>query len=270
MNRQEILNKYENDEDRLLISRLLDKIEFVEKRNTVECTDFLDLKQKSMLENILKALKYTNYRIYGGYENSERTVIIIYPEKLEEVFENEQYDYNNIIQVIRIILPNEMRGKYNHRDYLGAVIKVGMKREKVGDILVDINGADLIVKKDTIKYLKTSLGELTRFSKSNIEEVDIKQLNVTPQKVELINIIIPSMRADSIVSELIKTSRSKVIEIINSERVFVNCEIVTKNSRILKENDMITVRGKGRFKIKQILNYTKKGNIVLEVEKYIN
>lgn len=269
MNRQEILNKYENEEDRFLVSKFLDKIEFVEKRNSVEYTDFLDIKQRGILEKILKELKYNNYVIYGGYENAERTVIVLYPEKLEEVFEQDKFDYNNILKVIRIKLPNEMRGKYNHRDYLGAIVKIGVKREKVGDILVSLDGADIIATKDMIRYLKSGLSELTRFSKSEFEEVEIENIAVIPIKTEVLNIIIPSMRVDSIVSELIKTSRSKVIEIINAERVFVNCEVATKNSKILKENDVITVRGKGKFKLKQVLNTTKKGNLILEVEKYV-
>lgn len=269
MNRQEILNKYENEEDRLLISKVFDKIEFVQKKNSVENTDFLDMRQRGIVEKILKSISYANYEIYGGYENAERTMLLLYPEKLETVFANCQYDYNNMLQVIRIKLPNELRGKYTHRDYLGAVIKVGVRREKVGDILVSIDGADIIANKEIIEYLKTSLGELTRFSKSIIEILPIQELYIAPTKTEILNIIIPSMRADSIVSELIKTSRSKVIEIINQERVFVNCEVVTKNSKMLKENDNITVRGKGKFKINKILNTTKKGNLVLEVEKYI-
>lgn len=269
MDKQEILNKYENEEDKLLVSKLLDKIEFSQKRNSVEYTDFLDIRQRGLLEKILQNLKYTNYEVYGGYENAERTMIFIYPEKLETVFQNHHFDYGTMLKVIRIKLPNELRGKYNHRDYLGAVIKVGVKREKVGDILVTIDGADMIVSKDMIEYLKQSLSELTRFHKSEFEEMSINDIYIVPQRTEILDIIIPSMRVDSIVSELIKTSRSKVIEIINQERVFVNCEVVTKNSKMIKENDQITVRGKGKFKINQILNTTKKGNLVLEVEKYI-
>lgn len=269
MNRQELLNKYANEDDRLLVSKLLDKIEFVQKKNTIENTDFLDMHQKSTLEKVLKTLNYKNYVIYGGYENSERAVIIIYPEKLEAVFENNNFDYNNIVQTIRIILPNEMRGKYSHRDYLGAIIKVGVKREKVGDILTSIDGADIIVNKEISKYLETSLAELTRFSKSNINIQKIDELNIEPPKTEMLNIIIPSMRMDSIVSEIIKTSRSKAIEIINEDRVFINGELATKNSKILKENDTVTIRGKGRFKIRNILSSTKRGNLILEVEKYI-
>lgn len=269
MNRQEILSKYENEEDRLLVSKLLDKVEFVEKKNSVENTDFLDMHQREVLEKVLKNIKYKNYVIYGGYENAERTMIILYPEKLETVFENNYFDYNNLVQIIRIALPNEMRGKYSHRDYLGAVVKVGIKREKVGDIIVSIDGADIIVTKEMAEYLKASLSELTRFSKSNFTIHSIEKLNVAPPKTEIMNIIIPSMRMDSIVSEIVRTSRSKAMELISSERVFINSEVVTKNSKILKENDMITVRGKGRFKVSKILNSTKKGNLVIEIEKYM-
>lgn len=269
MNKQEILNKYDNEEDKLLVSKVLDKLEFVQKKNSIETTDFLDMHQKTVAEKVLKSQKITNYICYGGYSNAERVMIIIYPEKLEDVFNNNQYDFNNIVRVIRVILSNEMKGKYSHRDYLGAVIKVGLKREKVGDIIVNLDGADLIVSKDISKYIVDSFKELTRFSKSDIYEESIEKLNITEPKTEVLNIIIPSMRMDSIVSELIRTSRSKALEIINAERVFVNSEVITKNSKMLKENDMITVRGKGRFKIIKILNSTKKGNLVLEVEKYV-
>ena len=269
MNKQEILNKYDNEEDKLLVSKVLDKLEFVQKKNSIETTDFLDMHQKTVAEKVLKSQKITNYICYGGYSNAERVMIIIYPEKLDDVFNNNQYDFNNIVRIIRVILPNEMKGKYSHRDYLGAVIKVGLKREKVGDIIVNLDGADLIVSKDISKYIVSSFKELTRFSKSDIYEESIEKLNITEPKTEVLNIIIPSMRMDSIVSELIRTSRSKALEIINAERVFVNSEVITKNSKMLKENDMITVRGKGRFKIIKILNSTKKGNLVLEVEKYV-
>ena len=137
MNKQEILNKYDNEEDKLLVSRVLDKLEFVQKKNSIETTDFLDMHQKTVAEKVLKSQKITNYICYGGYSNAERVMIILYPEKLEDVFNNNQYDFNNIVKVIRVILPNEMKGKYSHRDYLGAVIKVGLKREKVGDIIVE-------------------------------------------------------------------------------------------------------------------------------------
>lgn len=268
MNKQELLNKIENDDDRLLISKLLDKIEFTTKRNSVEYTDFLDMRQRQLLEKTLKDIKFTNYIAYGGYESAERTVLIVYPNKLEEVFLSGNFDFNTIFGVIRIILPNELKRMYSHRDYLGAIIKIGMKREKVGDILTSIDGADLIVLKEAEKYILNGLRELKRFHNSEWEIKDIKDLKIEPPKMQKLKIIIPSMRIDSIVSEVIRTSRAKATEIIKEERVFINHELITKGAKEVKPNDIITVRGKGRFKVNDILSNTKKGNLVLEVDKY--
>lgn len=269
MNRQEILNKITNDDDRLLASKLLDKIEFVNSRNSVEYTEFLDMRQRQLLEKLLKDLKIKNYVAYGAYKTAERTAIIIYPEKLEEVFENENFDYNVVFGVVRIQLPNELKGMYTHRDYLGAIIKIGMKREKVGDIITSKDGAEIIVLKDAEKYIMEGLKELTRFSKADFQSIKIEELIVEEPETQVLNIIIPSMRVDSIVSEAIRTSRAKATAIIKEERIFVNHELITKCSKELKENDIITVRGKGRFKVGKVLNQTKKGNLVLEVEKFI-
>lgn len=269
MNRQEILNKYINDDDRLLVSKLLDKIEFVNKRNSVGHTDFLDMRQRQLLERVMLELKISNYVATGGYKTAERTVLVIYPEKLEEIIKNDQFDYNTIFEVVRINLPNELKGMYSHRDYLGAIIKIGMKREKVGDIITSKDGADLIVLKESEKYIISGLKELTRFSKAIFQSWGIEKLNIEEPKTQLIDIIIPSMRIDSIVSEIIRTSRAKAVTIIKEERVFINHELVTKGAKEVKENDMITVRGKGRFKIGKIINNTRKGNLVLEVEKYV-
>ena len=269
MNKQDILNKLTNEEDKLLVSKLLDKIEFTTRRNKIEYTDFLDMRQRQLLEKVMSEIKYTNYITFGGYKTAERTVIITYPEKLKEIFKEDRFEYSTVMEIIRIVLPNELKGIYSHRNYLGGVIKIGMKREKIGDIITRHEGADLIVLKEASKYILNGLKELIRFSKSEFEEIKIEDLKVEEPKTEKINIIIPSMRIDSIVSEIIRTSRAKATETIKEEKVFVNHELILKGSKEVKTNDIITVRGKGRFKVGEILNNTKKGNLVLEVEKYI-
>ena len=113
------------------------------------------------------------------------------------------------------------------------------------------------------------LKELTRFSKAEFTTVRLSELQVEEPKTETISIIIPSMRIDSIVSEAIRTSRAKATEAIKEEKVFINHELVVKGAKEVKTNDLITVRGKGRFKVGKILNNTKKGNLVLEIEKYV-
>ena len=269
LTRQEVLNKFFNEDDRFLVSKLFDKIDFVLKRNSIQYTDFLDMRQRQLIEKVLHDTKTTNYVAFGGFLNSERTIIVLYPEKLEELFNNKQFSFDSVMSVIRISLPNELKGIYSHRDYLGAIIKIGMKREKVGDIIVSKNGAYIIVLKEAEEYILSGLQELTRFKKAQFELLKLENLNVEEPKTEKISIIIPSMRIDSIVSDVIKTSRAKALELIKEERVFVNHQLIEKGAKEVKQDDIITVRGKGRFKVGSVLSSTKKGNLVVEIEKYI-
>ena len=172
-------------------------------------------------------------------------------------------------KIIRITLSEEERGKYTHRNYLGGIVKLGMKREKVGDILVFDDGADIIVKEETAQVLKNELQTLKRFENAKIEITDILKLRKPQIRTEEINIIVPSLRLDNIVSDLARTSRSKAVQIINQERIFVNGQNETKQSKNLKVNDVITIRGKGRFMIKGIAGTTRSGRTILVIEKYV-
>ncbi len=146
-------------------------------------------------------------------------------------------------------------------------MKLGLKREKIGDILVDEEGADIIVSSEILKFLLNNLTQLTRFQKSKIEEIPLSKLRKVKVEKEESTITVSSMRLDNIVAELANCSRSKANELLMQERVFVNFENITKATKEIKENDKITIRGKGRFEIKEILGNTRKGNIIIKVEK---
>ena len=141
-----ILNKYKKEEEKLILSKILDKISFCETRNQIQVTDFLDLAQKELILKFLKYQNVENYIFFGGKENAERVTVIFYPSKLENLIKENKINFGEWIKVVRITLPNENIGKYNHQNYLGALMKLGIKREKVGDILVDDKGADILIK----------------------------------------------------------------------------------------------------------------------------
>lgn len=256
--------------DKLLISKIEDKIKFCESRNKIENSDFLDESQKQILEKYLRMQKYKNYLFYGGIEEAERNLLVFFPNKLEETIKNNQFDFNVILDVIRIELTNEMYGKYSHRNYLGALMKLGIKREKIGDIIVEESGADIIICKEVTKFLLNSLSELTRFSKSKISQISLQELRKKVIYKEEFTITIPSMRLDNVISELAKCSRNKAAELIFQERVFVNYELITKLSKEVKENSIITIRGNGKFEIREIIGNTRKNRIVLNVAKWDN
>ena len=204
-----------------------------------------------------------------GYEQAERKVLIIYPEKLDGLIKENKIDFSEWIKSLRLTLPTENKGKYEHKIYLGALMKLGIKREKVGDILVEEDGCDIIIHKDILKFLQNNLLQLTRFQKSKIEEIKLENLRRIEIKKEEIKITVSSMRIDNIVAELARCSRNKATELLEQERVFVNFEAITKQTKEIKENDKITIRGKGRFQIRKIFGNTKKGRIVVLVEKWI-
>lgn len=260
-----ILNKYKKEEEKLILSKVIDKISFCETKNKIQVTDFLDLKQKQLVYNFLNSQKFSNYIFCGGFEETERVIVIFYPKKLEDIKQN--INFNEYLKVIRITLPNENKGKYTHQNYLGALMKLGLKREKIGDILVDENGADIIIKEDILKFLIINMPSLTRFQKAKIEEIKLEELRKIIIKKEKITITVSSMRIDNIVAELAKCSRNKANELLEQERVFVNYEVITKTTKQIKENDKITIRGKGRFEVKQIVGNTKKGRIMIGIEK---
>lgn len=263
MNR-EILNEYRNKDEKILLAQILDKAENVDKKNRIEYTDFLDMTQIKLVQNFINRQKIDNYILYGGFEEAERKIFVFYPEKFNAQIVKKNLE--NIVQIIRIELPADLKGKYTHRDFLGGVMKLGVKREKVGDILVDYNGADIIIEKEISKFLLENIKELTRFSKSIITLENINNLRKVEVRKEELEIIVSSLRLDNVIAELARCSRNKALEIINMERVFINFQVETKQ---IKPGNIITIRGKGRFIIKELLGQTKSGRTILKIEKFI-
>ena len=251
----------------LLISKINDKIKFCTTKNKITYTDFLTMPEKVKIEKYLKAIHFHNYFFFGARENADREILIFYPEKLSEdiVMKN----INSIIVGIRITLPNSLKGTFEHRDFLSGIMKLGLVREKIGDILVRDYGADIIVLKENSEYLKNNIILLTRFRKSNIEIIDISEITPLENKFEEFSIIINSMRIDNIVSEITHSSRNKTEEIINQERVTVNYELVEKCSKTIKVSDIIVIKGYGKFIIGDFIRNTSSGKLVINIKKAI-
>lgn len=271
MNKINELSKAQKNEEKLLIAKVIDKVKFCNEKNKFQNTSFLDLAQQITVERTLELKKIKSYELFGGHIESERKMLILYPQQHLDNIENlEDYKksiYNEIMSVIRISLPKEQFDMYEHRTYLGALIKLGIKREKIGDISVKNNGADIIISKEIESYIQNSIKNLTRFQKASIEIVPIEKFEYMKIKKEIFNISVTSMRLDCIVAELARCSRKDANKIIEQERVFVNFKEELISSKKIQPNTYITIRGKGRFKIREINGETRSGRLTLEVEK---
>lgn len=258
------LSKEQKSEEKILIAKAMDKYKFVEARNRFQNTDFLNLAEQMTLDKIIEMRRINNYIYWGGYEDAERKMLVFLPDDFEVDLKNV---YDQCMCILRIDLPKEQYGKYEHKTYLGALMKLGLKREKIGDIIVRHDGADIIITREIEKFLKMNISDLTRFHKANIEIVPIDELKYVEPKKEIVKINVSSMRLDCLVAELARCSRNKAMEYIEQERVFVNFKEEIVGARQVQEDSYITIRGKGRFKILKIVGNTRKGRISVEIEK---
>lgn len=257
--------QYKSDEERFLIAKILDKINICKNRNKIVNTDFLNISEISIIKKLLIEEKITNYFFFGGKENADRSILIFYPEKLNEELVRKNID--NILEIIRIVLPSDI--KYEHKDYLSGIMKLGVKREKFGDIIVFENGADIICLKEISEYLEINLQQLIRFKKAEINLVSINEAKNAKTQFEEFSIIVSSLRLDNFVSEIAKCSRTKAIEIIEEMRVYVNSNLQEKPSKKLVEGDIINIRGKGKFIFDSIERQTRSEKNVINMRKYI-
>ena len=261
---KEYKEKNKKNEEEIMISKVEDKIQFAKSKNKVTYTDFLNITEKSIVEKFLKMQCFKNYFFFGGNENSERGVYIFYPEKLDE--ELVRKNLNDIFSVIRI--RNSKVEEYEHRVYLSALMKLGIKREKIGDIVVEDDGADIVIFKENAIYIENGLKSLTRFRHSEIDVIKIEELKNKEVEFENITIIVSSIRLDCFVSELAKCSRNHAEEYIEIGKVFVNSIQELKASKKIIIGDIITIRGRGKYIFDGIEKETAKNRFVVKIRKY--
>ena len=232
-------------------------ITLAEKRGAVY-SSFLNAHECSTAMEEFKRLHFENYCFYGVFENSERQMLCVY----KEYFMPENNDFP-----IKLITFNfRQENKLSHRDFLGALMSLGIKRETIGDIVID-NGIAQIAVSDTVKELIVS--EIRKIGNAGVKyNNNFPGLLIKPENFKEISGTIASMRLDAVAGLALNLSRGKVSGIIKGIGIEVNS--ITKNecSCILNEGDVFSVRGYGKFKLSEISGTTKKGRIHITVLKY--
>lgn len=255
------------ENEKLIIAKLDDKIRNCKTKNKIVNTEFLNLYQKQIIQKRLNELKIKNYIFYGGFEEAESKVLILFPEKLEKEIVEKSLD--NIINAIKVTLPNELKSKYKHGDYLASLMRLGLVRERIGDIIVYEDEAYIIALKENAEYIKNSLKEFTKFKKAEIEIIKLEEINSKLPEMEEIVIHTSSMRLDSVVSEIAKCSRSKADELIKNERVSINCKYEYKSSKQVNVGDVIIVRGSGKYIVNDVRENPKTQRLIIYLKKYV-
>ncbi|MBC7766016.1 MAG: hypothetical protein H7Y41_05975, partial [Hyphomonadaceae bacterium] len=158
-------------------------------------------------------------------------------------------------------------GTLSHRDFLGALLALGIKRERVGDILVGENEAHLFVDQELCTFVLQSLTKVGRENVS-LARIPIGEVLEACKKYVEITATVMSLRLDAVLSVALKMSRTKVVPLIQSERVQVNWQVQDSVSHTLAEGDMLSVKGYGRLQLFKIGGLSKKGRSFITIHRF--
>lgn len=271
-------------EEKILVKKILDKYYLYEKTGNSTHSDFLDPYQQKLMEKVLNTMGIKDYSFFGGYEGAERAVVVfcpmVVPSRVELKSWNDEdhlIDKGNDIPSFywelqelftTLKLAPKQRNTFSHRDYLGSLMGLGIKREKIGDILVEEEFCLIVVLKEIAEFIQYNLTKVGNTT-VDINVVENGELKIFEPRTKEINSTVASLRVDCIASAGFGISRNKIAQLIKSQRMYLNWELVSSPSKMVEGGDTISIKGKGRVVLDDIGKLTKKNRIHVLLKKFI-
>lgn len=261
INKETLVKHIKKKEDYQVVMKALDKAESVLKNHRILCTDFYDPYQITICSHVLNNILDVRFAIVGGHEGAERQVMIIYPE------------YMSMEEIDSPIGALKITGKFNkddlsHRDFLGSILGLGLKREKTGDILVSDGQANVIAFREICEYIRLNLEKVARY-KVDVENISFDEMIKNELEYKLIHTTVAALRLDTVLAAGFGESRSSISKLINNDRVKVNWKVVNEPAYTLSEGDVISFRGKGRIFLESIGGKSKKDRYKVVIKRII-
>lgn len=255
-------------DEQILEKRLLELSRLAYQRNIISYTDFLNLNELHILHSLPKVSLYSGYLTFGGYEEAERQMAAFLPDALSLRGET---DLDSLFgKEICALCIRPLHEKYaeslTHRDYLGALLNLGIDRSKIGDILTGERETYVFVKPKICDFLKNEMTKV-RHTFVRVSDAPLTEFHYEPH-FDIIKGTVSSLRLDSLLALAFSASRSSLTGLIEGGKVFVNGKLITSNSYQIRENDIISVRGLGKFRFSESGNLTRKNRLFVEIKKY--
>lgn len=250
-------------EELMLLKRFKDLANMAWTRECLLFTDFLNLHEQDLFLRSKNELQRIKYFSHGGFESAERKILCFCGDL--SIDNTDNIDFPISCLHIKPQSP-KFSDELSHRDILGAVLNLGIDRSKVGDIILAGKDSYLFCSSSIQSFITNELSRIkhTTVSASLIDNQDFAyKPNLKP-----VTGTVSSIRLDSILSLAFKGSRSSLSGLIAGGKVFVNSKNILSNSYILKENDIVSVRGYGKFIYEGETNRTKKGRISVRILLY--
>ena len=243
-------------ETELLGSRIEDTADLCERTATPKFLGFLTCEEAILADKILSN-RNVKYGFSGGYGEAERVFLGCFPDWCEE----EWYP------ITAVTFSYRKADILAHRDVLGFLMSLGLKRETVGDILIEEGRAVAFLSEDIAGFVISQTEKVGRVG-VNVTEGFSEPLPLKNELVEY-SIIVASERLDCVVSALAGISRKTACEKIISGEVGINSIVCEKVTASVNEGDAVTIRGKGKFLIDSFAGKTRKDRLVINCKKYV-
>lgn len=249
------------EEEVLLKRKLEDLAERCYQTNQYLFTGFLSLSEQAVFHEMEEELSYAGCDLWGGPQGCER--------KMLRFGSREQLGYEEDYPVCCIMVKPLMKKfaeKLTHRDYLGALMNLGIQRSVIGDIILRDEAAYIICTDNMAEYVAENLDKIRHTS---VYCTVTKDMPPETMPVFLTQeLIVSSNRCDSIVAKVWQISRNECLSLFRTKKIFVNGRQYENNSGLLKEEDIVSVRGFGKFVYDGVVQETKKGRIRIKIRKY--
>ncbi|MCM1056347.1 MAG: YlmH/Sll1252 family protein [Firmicutes bacterium] len=224
-------------------------------------TGFLGLGEQDAFWQEEPKLSYAGYALYGGIENADRVMVRF--GNTEEL----GYDVHFPIVCIHVSpLLSKFADDLSHRDFLGALMNLGIDRSTIGDIRVG--------EKQAYLFCQDTMGEFICENLRKVRHTNVKCSltenagELIPEEPELVCVQVQSLRVDGVLAKVYNMSREKSLELFRGGKVFVNGRLCENNARTLKAGDIVNARGYGKFRLEEGIRETRKGKLAIEAAVY--
>ncbi len=267
MTKKELLDRCARDPDeRILLARVLDKVELAQNRGVPANTAFLSQGEQASVTDLLRAWGNPRHLYFGGYGDAERRICAFLPDWMEE----EDFLLGEDIPLSAVEAEFPGGDSLTHRDILGALMGLGLTREKLGDILLPEPGrCQVVAMKESASILTSQWEGAGRYKCRTVREIPLSALAPKPPQIKTIRDTVATPRLDAVLGSAFSLSRSKASAYISAGKVAVNHRECLKSDKQVEEGDVLTCRGLGKCVVKEVPGQSKKGRTMLVLERYI-
>ena len=260
MNHEQLLGHLRGEDEQILGRHVLDLARRAWETNRPQTTDFFDPYERKVAQSVLGNIPEIGSLYQGGYGKAERARLVIYPQF---------YLLETIPSALRVLhaTGNFSFQEVSHGDYLGSILGTGLKRGKIGDLILLEGGCQAIVASEVADYLLSNWTQVGKVS-ITLNEIDEEQLAVEPERIKEIRSTVASLRLDAVAAEGYGTSRSKMVREIKGERVKLNWKPVSNPALTIAEGDVLSIRGRGRVVVSVVGGQTRKGRTSIVLHRY--